>query len=70
VSIEILPEEEKKSYNPVFENLENYIDERMELRYNEVRLMLEYRERGKLNYSVFADRERKRLCRSYDQQSG
>lgn len=56
-----LPEEEKKSYNPVFENLENYINDRMELRYNEVRLTLEYRQRGKLTYSVFADRERNSL---------
>lgn len=61
MNIEVLPEEEKKSYNPVFENLENYINDRMELRYNEVRLMLEYRERGKLGYSVFADRERNSL---------
>lgn len=48
--------------NNVFLNMANYISERMDLRYNSVRLMTEYRRRGSNGaYSVFADREKNSL---------
>lgn len=51
----------ERSKNYVYENIANYISDRVDLRYNDVRLMLEYRKRGEDNYTAFADRERNKL---------
>lgn len=47
--------------NTVFRNIANYIADRMELRYNTVRVATEYRLRGEQSFSLFTDRERTSL---------
>lgn len=54
-------EAEIRDTNNVFRNIESYIAGRMDLRYNTVRLVTEYRRRGSENYEIFADRERASL---------
>lgn len=43
--------------NFVFRNIESYISDRMDLRYNTVKLCTEYRYRGEDEYQVLSDRE-------------
>ena len=58
----IPPKSEKiQDKNNVFRNIAKYIADRMDLRYNSVRLVTEFRYRGEEVYQIFSDRERASL---------
>lgn len=54
-------ETKQRQKNLVFRNIADYISDRMDLRYNSVKMVTEYRRRGDDTFQIFADRERNGL---------
>lgn len=60
----------ERSKNYVFENIATYISDRIDLRYNTVRVAAEYRQRGEDKFALFTDRERNGMYISLKESNG